>query len=193
MRFDCVMWDGAVDKDGYGLLSTDGKAHRANRFFLEKKLGRPLGAGMWALHTCDEPGCVNPEHLWEGTRDDNREDMLEKGREARGESHGLAKLTDSQIAEIRHLYASGVTQDVIGAKFNVTGNNVGFVVRGATWRHVGGLTKKQRRLTDDEAVWVKKLYKVGLMTQVEIAAAFSVSNVAVSRIVRGLAKAHIDY
>lgn len=86
----CLLWTGTSDPDGYGLAALRGtkkrwKTFRVNRLVLALKLDRPLTA--WALHHCDVPGCINPEHLYEGTQKDNERDKLARGR------HALAKRT----------------------------------------------------------------------------------------------------
>jgi hypothetical protein len=63
-------------KDGYGRQGN----RYAHRVALEEKLGRPLRPGMKALYTCDNPPCVNPEHLYEGTHGQNMRDMIDRGR-----------------------------------------------------------------------------------------------------------------
>ncbi len=73
-------WTG---KDGYGrryIRGSHGEYDKAHRFALEEKLGRPIKPGMEALHHCDNPPCIEPSHLFEGTQADNMHDMLAKGR-----------------------------------------------------------------------------------------------------------------
>jgi hypothetical protein len=62
----------------YHLVHVDGKRIRATRLVLARKLGRPIKAGFHALHTCDWPSCVNPDHLYEGTDKDNIRDAMER-------------------------------------------------------------------------------------------------------------------
>jgi hypothetical protein len=77
---ECHEWKYSRDIEGYGRFSYNGKQVKAHRFALELKLGRPLDEDMFACHTCDNPPCVNPDHLFEGSAKDNVEDMLSKGR-----------------------------------------------------------------------------------------------------------------
>jgi hypothetical protein len=75
----CWDWQGAIDRDGYGIFSYAGKTYRAPRIAMEIA-GRPLSAGEMACHRCDNPGCVRPDHLFAGTNQDNMKDMVRKGR-----------------------------------------------------------------------------------------------------------------
>lgn len=71
---ECWPWQGARNSDGYGNLTRDGKNKKAHRLVLEWKLGRPIAPGKCACHSCDNPPCCNPSHIWEGT---HRENMLD--------------------------------------------------------------------------------------------------------------------
>lgn len=82
---------------------------RAHRFSWEAHNGQ-IPEEMCVLHKCDTPSCVNPDHLFLGTNDDNVADRVAKGRSAKGEQHGKAKLTDRQILEIRDM--SGTLQEI---------------------------------------------------------------------------------
>lgn len=125
----CWVWTGC--KTIYGRLMigsrTDGsrRPERASRVSLEISLGRPIREGMFALHACDNPTCVNPLHLFEGTNRDNMVDMVSKGRHRgigahRGEKHHLAKLTDRESEMIRIEYAGGlISQIELGKKFGI--------------------------------------------------------------------------
>jgi hypothetical protein len=79
----CWIWTAATDNDGYGLFDTPVGKRGAHRVSLEEKLGRALGPDEIPLHKCDNPICVNPDHLEPGTHADNMRDMKEK-RRARG-------------------------------------------------------------------------------------------------------------
>ncbi len=80
---ECWPWMAYIAPDGYGRIGEGGKYGRklgAHRVSLELALGRPLREGMDSCHTCDNRLCVNPAHLFEGTRDANVQDMMSKGR-----------------------------------------------------------------------------------------------------------------
>ena len=80
VRGECVLWNGSKDKDGYAVLQVSGYPSRMSRAVLEAKLERPIKAGMLALHSCDNPSCVNPLHLREGTQSENIREAFAKGR-----------------------------------------------------------------------------------------------------------------
>lgn len=80
---DCWEWSAGVDNFGYGRLNTRGVVDLAHRLSWELAHG-PIPDGMCVLHRCDNPPCVNPRHLFLGTRDDNVQDMIAKGRHWRG-------------------------------------------------------------------------------------------------------------
>lgn len=75
----CLEWKSALTTMGYGKLTFHGKGYTAHRFAFEK-LVESIQPGMWVLHRCDNPKCVNPEHLYQGTPIDNRADMLNRDR-----------------------------------------------------------------------------------------------------------------
>lgn len=105
----CWEWIAGRQTQGYGNFELNGSC-RAHRIAWELTYGG-IPDGLWVLHKCDNPSCVNPEHLFLGTRQDNIDDMYAKGREAnlRGEKNGRCKLTDSQVIEIKELYVSTKT------------------------------------------------------------------------------------
>jgi hypothetical protein len=99
----------------------------------------------WVLHSCDNPRCCNPNHLFLGTHIDNMADMVAKGRSTkgqprlyrRGELHNLAKLTAPQVLQIRARYATGeITQLALAAEYQVGQNTISRIVRGHTWCHL---------------------------------------------------------
>lgn len=77
---ECREWSRSRNKDGYGELHARGRTRRVHRVMLELKLGRKLAAGECVRHTCDNPPCVNPDHLVVGTQRDNVQDAIARGR-----------------------------------------------------------------------------------------------------------------
>lgn len=114
-------WTGAKNKDGYGQIKILGKQVGAHVVSYQLFKG-DIPAGAFVLHTCDEPDCVNPEHLYLGSHKDNMRDRMAHGHynDMFGINNVNAKLTDSQVEAIKDLYASKkYTQFEIGKMFNV--------------------------------------------------------------------------
>lgn len=148
---DCWQWTASVNSKGYGRFGYNGKAQRAHRVSWLLHRG-PIPAGMLVCHRCDNPGCVNPDHLFLGDAAANTSDMDAKGRRvnapvtgsdhyarqepsrlARGERAGLAKLTEQDVIEIR---SSTETQCAVAKRFGVTQAAVSRIRRRETWAHV---------------------------------------------------------
>jgi len=109
----------------------------AHRFSLSLKLKRPLEPGEWALHTCDTPLCMNPKHLFSGNAKKNVADMIRKKRNSKGARHYAARLTESQVIQIRKLYRKGnpaCSLYALGRRFKVCPVNIHYIVTGRTWK-----------------------------------------------------------
>jgi hypothetical protein len=128
----CWLWTGWADKNGYGRLEFEGKRQRAHRIAWEIFKG-PVPEGLYVLHRCDVPACVNPEHLFLGTNDDNTADMVEKERQARGERHYKAKLTADQVLAIR---GDSRSQTSIAADYDISQAQVSAIQLRKTWAHL---------------------------------------------------------
>ena len=132
---DCWQWLGAISTWGYGFFRVDGKTRHAHRVSWEMHNG-PIPEGLWVLHHCDNPPCVNPDHLFLGTAKTNVADMIAKGRRGhmrprlRGEQHHAAKLSDAQVDEIRAALARGEIHRLIAARFGISRAYVGMLANG---------------------------------------------------------------
>lgn len=131
---ECWLWTAHTNRDGYGRVGFDRKVMYAHRLSFEMANG-PIPDGMHVLHRCDNPGCVNPSHLFFGTHLDNMRDMLAKGRRwlPKGESHGGAKLTGKDVIAIR---VDPRSHRRIAADYKVTHSAVGLIKRRVNWRHI---------------------------------------------------------
>lgn len=157
----CWLWQGKITGRGYGrfALGDTGK-FQAHRFAYELTYG-PILPGLFCLHHCDVRTCVRPDHLFLGTQGDNMRDMVQKQRHGsvihpervprgemhprrlhpeqfvRGEQSPHAKLTESQVREIRHLRATEQLSYVrLAARFGVSPTLIIHIVKGKIWRHI---------------------------------------------------------
>lgn len=140
----CWPWLGGRWKHGgYGYLRHGGKALTASRVAWELTNG-PIPKGLWVLHSCDNPPCCNPGHLFLGDAQSNVDDMLAKrrggqaraGLKKRGEANGQAKLTEAEVRRLRHEAAGGETQGAIAARYGVSRGLVSMIVNRRYWSHV---------------------------------------------------------
>lgn len=129
----CWEWTGAINNNGYGQLTRNGKHVLAHRFFYEQLIG-PLPEGMLACHRCDNRSCVNPRHLFAGTQADNLADAVQKRRHRYGAQSASAKLTDESIRAIRAV--TGQSQNQIASMFGVSRSTIADIQCGRTWKHV---------------------------------------------------------
>jgi hypothetical protein len=137
----CWRWVGNVNDQGYGVLRRPGTAatHRvwlAHRLSWEMHFGK-IPDGLCVLHRCDNPSCVNPAHLFTGTREENNADKKAKGRQPHniGSTNPNAKITEDKAREVRELVASGVTQMKVASIFGIKQPQVSRIVRGENWRN----------------------------------------------------------
>lgn len=131
---DCWPWLGATDKNGYGTFGWQGVRHRAHRWALSLS-GVPVDPGLLVLHNCDNPRCVNPAHLRQGTAKDNSEDMVARNRQCvrRGSRNTMAKLTEADVLDIR---ASPVGATELAKAYGVTHGAIILIRNRERWSHV---------------------------------------------------------
>lgn len=128
----CWEWKGALDKDGYGIFSHEGKTYRAAKTALAFD-GRPVPRGHYACHDCDNPPCVRPDHLYPGAPAQNAADMVRRGRVSRGEKRRGAKITEADVVAIR---SDPRPSSAVAPTYGITASNVQAIRRRQTWRHV---------------------------------------------------------
>jgi hypothetical protein len=132
----CWLWIGAVKEFGYGVIGLGRREQgtaKAHRVAYELYCG-PIPAGQNVLHRCDNPSCVNPEHLFLGSLSDNMKDCVSKGRnfcpDNRGSRAAWAKLTESDVADIRKRAVPGRTY---AKRYGVSKSAVFAIWSGTTW------------------------------------------------------------
>ena len=148
----CWIWRSAQDCDGYGIfqLSNPRKTVKAHRFAYVIFFKKPVG-NLFVCHTCDNPSCVNPAHLFLGTAKDNRSDCMNKQRHAHGETHAsktnpqmmargerisTAKLKESDVIIIRENVANGLPRAWAAEMFGVSNSCIDAIMQGKSWKHL---------------------------------------------------------
>jgi hypothetical protein len=133
----CINFTGSKNWFGHGEITYRGKKYRAHRLAYIEYIG-PIPEGMVICHKCDNPSCINPNHLFAGTQADNLRDAINKKRmkapNPRGVKHGLAKLTDEKVIAIRK---DQRTQRAIAADYGIHQTTVKNIKLNRTWKHVG--------------------------------------------------------
>jgi hypothetical protein len=137
----CWLWQGALNTMGYGQMNV-----RLGKWSYRRSLTHrlayvlfcgPVETGLCVLHRCDTPLCCRPDHLFLGTKKENTQDMMVKGRGAStpGEMNASAKLTAEQVREIRHAYVPG-NQQVLADRFGIKKCTVLNIVARRKWKHI---------------------------------------------------------
>jgi len=133
----CRIWTGTYRGGGYPSAKIDGQLYYAHRLQWELLRG-PLPEGICVCHHCDVPGCMNIEHHFAGTLADNNHDRDRKGRTARqcNEAHGMARLSDADVEEIRLRRLAGETYSTIASECGVSRSHACNIVNGRKRRLV---------------------------------------------------------
>jgi hypothetical protein len=129
---ECWPWVGSCSH-GYGGFTFLGEPYKAAREALKELKG---DSELHALHSCDNPPCCNPSHLFWGTPKDNSDDKIAKGRHngPKGDTHGKAVINSAKAKEIKLLLQQGARQKDIAAIFNVKVSVITDIKRGHSWK-----------------------------------------------------------
>ncbi len=192
----CWKWTGNVSHYGYGRICYDSKAYFAHRVSYELFKGK-IDDGLYVCHACDNPQCVNPDHLFLGDQKANMADCKAKGRYHHGERTGGAKLTDAVVTKIiEHGKNKTYSHSKLGEMFGVSRSEIGSILAGQRWLHLPGsrerlLSAKASRealghrlkVTKAEIKAMTKL-KVAGYGPTEIGSFFNVTRSCVHRILK---------
>ena len=136
---ECWEWTAGKSSEGYGRISI-GNREAGNVFAhrLSWKLHNGnIPAGIYVLHRCDNPSCVNPRHLFLGTPADNMADMVAKERSAAGEKNSQSVLTDQIVLAMRELFDAGDTSTAeAGRRFGISYRAAWKIIRRVSWSHL---------------------------------------------------------
>jgi len=147
----CWEWRASGTNDGYGQIRPAANLRQPGKILAHRAAWElahgPIPDGMYCLHRCDNPGCVNPAHLFLGTNDDNMADRQAKGRQARGEilsqpgeRNPSSRLTEQQVRELRAARAGGASLAQLSERFGIHYQTAYRVAKGLLWPHIEGET-----------------------------------------------------
>lgn len=128
----CIRFTGHLDGEGYGRIMVARVKYMAHRLSYSLNNG-PIPDGYVVRHKCDNPSCINPEHLEVGTQADNIADKVSRGRQARGSGAGRAMLTEESVREIR---SSPLKVSELSTLYGVSVVSIRNILRRKTWQHV---------------------------------------------------------
>ncbi len=135
----CWLWISATNGKGYGMISIYNEETKQSRGRLAPRVSWEIFKGdipkrLFVLHECDNPACVNPDHLFLGNQMDNLKDMIAKGRAKkrglRGEEHNQHILTEIQVKEIRDSQEKGVD---LANRYGVVPTTISDIRKGKSW------------------------------------------------------------
>lgn len=192
----CWPWTSNLFTGGYGAFAPgDGSRGYAHRFAYEISIGE-IPAKTCVCHRCDNPGCVNPAHLFLGSHAENMADKARKGRAPRGTQHWSAVLDDQKVLDIRQKYSTGqFSQEGLGALFGVSKTTINKVVNALNWTHLQGCTVRipgrptegvrhfNAVLEESQVIEIRNKYATGDFTHAELGRLFGVGRNAIQGIV----------
>lgn len=188
---ECWEWQASLNHGGYGQYQIPNgekwKCIKATRFIYETMFGR-FDYSLNVLHYCDNPKCVNPNHLWLGTHKDNSMDREQKGRSnpRKGSEHHNAELTEDHVKLIKIRLSLGETHESIAFAFKVSRATIDYIKVGAAWKHVFidmpmPTRKGSEKINEDDVREIRKKISNGEPTKC-IAETYGISSASIRNI-----------
>lgn len=178
-------------------LTVDGKSRLLSRLVYEIYKGVSPGK-FQVCHNCDNPRCINPDHLWLGTNADNMKDKTDKNRQLKGSKIAASKLTEDIVIQVKDLLIEGkLTFREIANRFGVGCNTISRINNGTQWRHVPGIGKPlkeiiaTRKLELTQVARIKKFLADG-MSHADLAELFGVSRRTIYDIQQNKTWRHVE-
>jgi hypothetical protein len=179
----CVETTWWRNHNGYGKAMRQRRSYLAHRYAWEQTNG-PIPAGLNVLHRCDNPPCINLDHLFLGTVHDNNADRDAKGRTPGGERHASSRLTDAEVIEMRTAYRDGARLAALSERYGIGRQSVNDIVNGRRWKQVGGPIATNiaphfpRSSSPEERDSARRMYAAG-MTKAAISRALDRDHVSI--------------
>ena len=137
---ECWIWTAGTKQDGYGIFYLKGYVNdnkvRAHRLSYEYYHGSINPPDLFVCHKCDNPICVNPNHLFLGTNQENQYDRFNKDRQAIGTKNGRSKLTELDVIDIRDLFKNGMTIQELANLYNMGWTTISNIIKRNNWKNI---------------------------------------------------------
>jgi len=188
---ECWLWLAGVDENGYGAFSRDyvtkegrkKKQISASRFSWELHTGTMPPPDIFVCHTCDNPPCVNPNHLFLGSTQDNTQDMVNKNRQSKCEDHGMAILTETDVHFIRE---SKLGHSELSRQLGISISSIFSIRKGISWTNLpwrsAPVLPKLNKLSEEDVHFIRE----SKLKTAELARMFDIVPSAVAKTRKGI-------